>query len=57
MLLAILLPFICSIIVGAIVGDVKIQKSSCPPHEWSYVHMSNKLECVHCSKRFYINEG
>jgi hypothetical protein len=55
MLICILLPIVMALIVAIINGDIKIQKSDCPPHYWSRVAMTDKLVCMHCSKESNTN--
>lgn len=55
MLLAVLLPIVFGLLVGVYAGDIQIPKMSCPPHTWSYVHMTQLLVCVKCSKQSDIH--
>lgn len=51
MLLALLLPIVFGLLVGAAVGDIEIQKISCPPHTYRYMIGIDKeyLQCIYCN--------
>jgi len=55
MTIAIILPIIAAIFVKYAVDGESPRDTKCPPHSWSYVHMSDKIVCIQCGKESHIN--
>lgn len=54
-MLVIILPIVAAILVGIIVKDIAPRKGVCPPHSWSQVHGTDRMQCILCNRNMPIN--
>ena len=54
MVIAITVAVVAALIVGKIAKD-KEDEEVCPPHKWSVVHGTERMQCILCNKQIPIH--